>query len=316
MSKLQRTTFKTSRAAQYVEARALTSMTGQAIGKFADVVTKELMDNALDACETAGVAPEINLSVEGCDDKSVAITVSDNAGGIPSETVHGALDFSVLVSDKAAYRSPTRGAQGNALKTVFGIPHALGSLEPVVVESKGMRHEARVWKDQAGELRVQCDDTDLSEPRSGTAITAHVPLRGRSARPAYWARAFSLFNPHAKIRIRQFDGGVNLVNPPRPITKILTFRPVMPPSASSTCPAIRRARTGTTRGPSGASSTATSGTTATMAATTCTFEPSSGSSRGSRPPARPRPYATTSRRSRCSRTSGSTTPMRSRCCST
>ncbi len=216
MSKLQRTTFKTSRAAQYVEARALTSMTGQAIGKFADVVTKELMDNALDACETAGVAPEINLSVEGRDDKSVAITVSDNAGGIPSGTVHGALDFSVLVSDKAAYRSPTRGAQGNALKTVFGIPHALGSLEPVVVESNGMRHEARVWKDQAGELRVQCDDTGLSEPRSGTAITAHVPLRGCSARPAYWARAFSLFNPHAKIRIRQFDGGVNLGKSPTP----------------------------------------------------------------------------------------------------
>ncbi|MDP9481148.1 MAG: ATP-binding protein, partial [Actinomycetota bacterium] len=75
-----------------------------------------------------------------------------------------------------------------------------------------MRHEARVWKDQAGELRVQCDDTDLSEPRSGTAITAHVPLRGWSGMrydPAHWARAFSLYNPHAKIRIRRFDGGVN-----------------------------------------------------------------------------------------------------------
>lgn len=216
MSKLQRTTFKTSRAAQYVEPRALTSMTGQAMYKFADVVAKELMDNALDACEAAGGAPEITLSVEGRDDGAVAITVSDNAGGIPSETVHGALDFNVLVSDKAAYRSPTRGAQGNALKTVFGIPYALGSLEPVVVESKVMRHEARVRKDPAGELRVQCDDADLSEPRSGTVITAHVPRRGWDggyyyARfdPAYWVRAFSLFNPHAKVRIWRFDGGVN-----------------------------------------------------------------------------------------------------------
>lgn len=150
MKKLQRTTFKISRAAQYIEARALTAMTGQGEGKFADVVTKELMDNALDACETSGVAPEITLAVEERFSGGVAITVSDNAGGILPETVHGALDFNVLVSDKAAYRSPTRGAQGNALKTVFGIPHALGSLEPVVVEARGTRHEARVWKDPAG----------------------------------------------------------------------------------------------------------------------------------------------------------------------
>ena len=184
-----------------------------------------------------------------------------------------------------------------------------------------MRHEARVWKDQAGELRVQCDDTDLSEPRSGTAITAHVPFQGRSGGPydaqydpAYWSKAFSLFNPHAKVRIRLFDGGVNQVNPLRSITKILTFRPVMAQSASSICPATRRVRTGTTRRPSGVSSTATSDTTATTAATTCSFEPSSGSSRDSRPPPRPRPYATTSRRSRCSRTSGSMTPMWSTCC--
>lgn len=144
MSKLHRTTFKTSRAAQYVEARALTAMTGQRESKFADVVVKELMDNALDACESTGVAPEITLAVEDRLSEGVAITVSDNASGIPQDTVHGALNFAVLVSDKAAYRSPTRGAQGNALKTVFGIPHALGSLEPVVVEARGTRHEARV----------------------------------------------------------------------------------------------------------------------------------------------------------------------------
>ena len=54
MSKLHRTTFKTSRAAQYVEARALTAMTGQRESNFADVVVKELMDNALDACEEKG----------------------------------------------------------------------------------------------------------------------------------------------------------------------------------------------------------------------------------------------------------------------
>jgi DNA topoisomerase VI subunit B len=226
MPKLQRTTFKTSRAAQYVEARALTAMTGQSESKFADVVVKELIDNALDACETSGTAPEITLAVEERFSGGVAITVSDNAGGISQDTVHGALNFDVLVSDKAAYRSPTRGAQGNALKTVFGIPHALGSLEPVVVEAKGTRHEARIWKDLAGSLRMQCDDIDLDEPRLGTSVTAHVPLRGVGAGvfgttfdPEFWARAFSLFNPHAQVKIQRSEEGVYLGKSSVPVSE-------------------------------------------------------------------------------------------------
>ena len=207
MAQLQRTTFKTSRAAQYVEARALTSMTGQAKEKFASVVVKELMDNALDACETAEVAPEIAL--EARLGPSTRIAVSDNGSGIPPETVRAALDFNVLVSDKAAYRSPTRGAQGNALKTVFGIPHALGSLEPVVIEARGLRHEVRVWKDPAGNLRVQCDETDSPRTR-GTSVAVDVPLVGeldyeKDFNPEYWARAFALFNPHAAVKISRFD---------------------------------------------------------------------------------------------------------------
>ena len=105
----------------------------------------------------------------------MAIVVSDNGTGVPPKTVRDALDFSVRVSDKAAYRSPTRGAQGNALKTVFGIPPALGSLEPVVVEARGLRHEIRVWKDPAGELRVP--------RRVRTSIPATGARRSRSSTP-------------------------------------------------------------------------------------------------------------------------------------
>jgi hypothetical protein len=211
MTQLQRTTFKHSRAAQYVDARQLQAMTGQPKRKFAAVVVKELMDNALDACETAGVPPEVGLVVASTTetDSFDKITVTDNGPGIPPETVRGALDFNVLVSDKAAYRSPTRGAQGNALKTVFGIPPALGSLEPVVIEARGVRHEVRVWKDPAGELLVQCDDTE-TPARPGTSITVSVPPQGQERfDPEGWARAFALLNPHASVKIREFLSGAN-----------------------------------------------------------------------------------------------------------
>ena len=75
------------------------------------------------------------------------VTVTDNGGGITPATVADLCDFTVLVSDKARYRGPARGAQGNALKTLLGIPYALGVDEPVVIESAGVRHELRVSVD-------------------------------------------------------------------------------------------------------------------------------------------------------------------------
>ena len=56
-------------------------------------------------------------------------------------------DFNVLVSDKARYRGPARGAQGNALKTLLGIPYALDITEPVIIESAG--HPPRVTGEQS-----------------------------------------------------------------------------------------------------------------------------------------------------------------------
>jgi DNA topoisomerase VI subunit B len=219
MSESQRTTFKRPRTEQYVEASTLTSMTGQGKDKFADVIVKELMDNALDASESSGVAPEVTLEVVSrVVGDGVTITVGDNAGGIPYETVHDALNFDVLVSDKAAYRSPTRGMQGNALKTVFGIPFALGSTEPIVIEAKKNRHEVSVWKDETDSLLTHCVDTDLDELRAGTVVTAHVPRAGtgdgyinrRDFDPGFWAQAFALFNPHASVRIQHFEEGIYL----------------------------------------------------------------------------------------------------------
>jgi DNA topoisomerase VI subunit B len=124
-SLLERRTFSVSRAADFLEVRALVSQTGQPEHRFGDVVVKELLDNALDACETTGVQPEITVTVETGGDVQ-RVTVADNGNGIPPEVVARILDYSTLTSDKALYRSPCRGAHGNALKTIIGIPHALG----------------------------------------------------------------------------------------------------------------------------------------------------------------------------------------------
>jgi DNA topoisomerase VI subunit B len=58
---LERRTFSVSRAADFLELRALETQTGQLREWFATVVVKELIDNALDACETAGVSPQVDV---------------------------------------------------------------------------------------------------------------------------------------------------------------------------------------------------------------------------------------------------------------
>lgn len=88
---------------------------------------KELIDNALDAAETAGVAPDIAIEFTESE-HGLTLTISDNGPGIPADVVARIVgNFSSSTSDKAAYRAPLRGAQGNALKTVIGMPVACGA---------------------------------------------------------------------------------------------------------------------------------------------------------------------------------------------
>jgi hypothetical protein len=68
---------------------------GHGIDEWPLVIFKELTDNALDACEEAGIAPVINVEV-----------TADNGPGIPADTVAGIPDFAVRVSYRLHRRLP------------------------------------------------------------------------------------------------------------------------------------------------------------------------------------------------------------------
>jgi len=194
-----------SRAAEYMTVRELQAMTGQPQQRFVAVVLKELLDNAMDAAENAGVAPLLRVGWQVDPDADlVQLTVADNGAGIPRATVQRILNFATRTSDKAVYRSPTRGAQGNALKTVLGIPWALGVRTPVVIEAQGLRHTIRVAVDPAGNLDVQHEETPMP-PQPGTRITLTMPTGTQDCDPVYWGRAFAAFNPHISVKICQDD---------------------------------------------------------------------------------------------------------------
>jgi 5S rRNA maturation endonuclease (ribonuclease M5) len=197
---LERRTFSVGRAADFLEARALVSQTGQPVHRFGDVVVKELLDNALDACETAGVQAEITVTVETGGEVQ-RVTVADNGSGIPPDVVARILDYSTLTSDKALYRSPCRGAQGNALKTIIGIRHALGVAGPVVIDALGARHVIAVGLDAAGNADVAYALEDA--PRTeGTSVSVPLPASmALSARE--WVRGYALVNPHVSFTVAE-----------------------------------------------------------------------------------------------------------------
>jgi hypothetical protein len=164
---LERVTFKTSRLAEFCGAKELTAQTGHDIGDWPLVILKEIVDNGLDAAEEAGITPEISISVST---ESGEIIIADNGPGILAETVTDILDYSVRVSSREAYVSPTRGAQGNALKTILAMPFALDeTLGEVLIESRGV----------APRIGFAVDQPYYLEPTSDWEAVRTVPSRPR-----------------------------------------------------------------------------------------------------------------------------------------
>lgn len=197
---LDRTHFNISRSAEYFDPKDLQAQTGRPVSAFGEVVLKELIDNALDACESSGIDPVIHIGVATVDDR-LMLCVSDNGAGISEQVINSILDFSTRTSDKSAYKSPTRGAQGNAFKTIIGIPHALGG-GSVVIESKGTRYEITATATPAGTIDINREVSSIAD-RPGTAV--YVDMPSCNAYSQWYARATALFNPHAIVKISTFD---------------------------------------------------------------------------------------------------------------
>jgi hypothetical protein len=214
----QRTTFRTSREMDFFSNRELQTQTGHPVEEWPLVIVKELVDNALDACEDKDIAPDVQVVADAS-----GITVQDNGPGLPEETLLGALDFTVRVSNREAYVSPCRGAQGNALKTILPMPWVLDEGHgKLIVAAHGRRHTLRVGVDPISQRPLIHHDV-VDMPTCGTAVRLEwqpredqgdtvwpfdlmLPERSAAVSTAFkgLVEGFALFNPHATIRLNWF----------------------------------------------------------------------------------------------------------------
>lgn len=206
---LQRQHLSISRAAEYFRASELQAQTGQPTTQFLHVILKELIDNSLDAAESAGRAPDITVEFQRLGGWRLRLAVQDNGDGIPPDVVERILDFNTRTSDKAAYRAPTRGAQGNALKTVLGIPIAChAERSHVGITAAGIRHDITLWSTPAGDVRH--DHRQTPAETAGTRVEVIVPSQNLIWSPVVWTYSYALVNPHARLQIRELPPEINL----------------------------------------------------------------------------------------------------------
>jgi DNA topoisomerase VI subunit B len=209
--KLTRVAFRVSRLMEFCTKRELQNQTGHSVYDWPLVVLKELMDNALDGCEEGEIAPVISIAV-----KPGSIAIRDNGGGIETETIKSILDYTIRVSSREAYVSPTRGAQGNALKTILAMGYVLDreredeeginneAVGVTFVETRGVKHRIEFRADHVTNQPKIAHTITPSLINVGTKITIKWPVKELEwIQPQQFKRlaeSYVWFNPHLTLR--------------------------------------------------------------------------------------------------------------------
>src|SRR3990172_5079144 len=110
-----REVLEVSRDTEYFTEDGLRTSTGLDSDRWDFAIFKELLDNSLDAVN------ELDKKCIGIMVSRNTLTIVDNGSGLSEEVLDRIFDFSKYVSSKRFIKSPSRGFQGNALKTVIGI---------------------------------------------------------------------------------------------------------------------------------------------------------------------------------------------------
>lgn len=204
---LARRVFTMSRENEFFTEKELQMQLGHPKREWRSSIMKELIDNALDACEVADIQPKILV-----EDNAEGLSVEDNGPGIPVSTIKKSMDYLVRVSDKQCYVSPTRGQMGNALKCVWAAPYVyFGQAErEIVVECRGQRQVVTTSLDRIAQKPKMSISSSPSPVKNGTKVTVSWPQSATLEAeedsysynpplitPAELVSHYALFNPHA-----------------------------------------------------------------------------------------------------------------------
>lgn len=233
-----------NRAFDYLEKRGLEKITDVNAGDWHIYILKELIDNALDADEAAGLAPRVHVTFAYRSSGHLLICVA-NAARFPAAATEKLFALQTYASVKDFFNGVTRGQQGNGLKTVLGIPYALqhfseGNYQlahvPLCIETGN--EQRYVWYEvdaQSQQAHVRTSVKAAAQSLPGTRLTAVTSRFAPQPPPALeevgeLARKYALFNPFAsfdwKISVDEEAATLRFdaQSPPRPLNTPASLR--------------------------------------------------------------------------------------------
>jgi DNA topoisomerase-6 subunit B len=165
---------------------------------------KEGVDNSLDACEEAGLVPDIRVEIVQLDETRFRVAVEDNGPGIVRAQVPKIFGR-LLYGSKFHRLRQSRGQQGIGISAA-GMYGLLTTGKPIIITTrtgpeKAARHFELVIDTKSNEPKVKRDDPVVWERNHGTRVEIELEgaYRGGQHSVDAYIRQISLANPHARI---------------------------------------------------------------------------------------------------------------------
>ena len=176
---------------------------------------KEAVDNALDACEEAGILPDVTVKVEDLEpdapatkDHRFRLTVLDNGPGIVRKQVENIFG-KLLYGSKFHRLKMSRGQQGIGISAA-GMYGLMTTGRPMVINTRPSRrrkaHHIELAMDTTKnkpEVSVDVETDEFPPTSSGTGTQVAIEMlaryvRGKTSVEAYLEQT-AIANPHAQI---------------------------------------------------------------------------------------------------------------------
>lgn len=199
-----RETLVTSQANQYFSVDGLRILTGMEENEWPLVILKELIDNALDAVDQINKDKTIFIDLH-----ENGITVWNSGVEIEEEDLKTIHDFKVFVSSTHLYRLPTRGAQGNALKTLIGLAYVTGGKLTFHFHNKDIVYHPDEAKIKASIISFNKEVIKNENEMFGVTFSGIPPYLNTISRVWF----YSIFNPDVTFKIKNVQILQFLKNP-------------------------------------------------------------------------------------------------------
>ena len=165
---------------------------------------KEGVDNSLDACEEAGILPDIRVSIQQISETRFRVIIEDNGPGIVRAQVPKVFG-SLLYGSKFHRLRQSRGQQGIGISAA-GMYGLLTTGKPIIITTRtGPKQDAHhlelVIDTKQNAPKIKRDDVVEWDTKHGTRVEIELEgaYRGGQHSVDAYIRQISLANPHAQI---------------------------------------------------------------------------------------------------------------------